>query len=408
LFAWLTTAFLLGAAGRRFLIFGWLGDRIGRGDCDVPQHHSVWRSSPALATSSKASLATARATLSRSAGQWEANGLSAVALVMEMWAVKLAGPFLAGFIGAASNVGFLFDRRRGDFTSATWDANWRWMMLAGAGTCCTLHFYSVLRSRIASLEGRRPKTSHGSPSKPIAEIFGPRFRRTTFDLALRLAESPWSAPGAPFNGFPTWVGSKEFKIAGDPHAFRKGSVCRALQDAGHIHKIASCRRRNHRFASWRSVAGRSDRTTPRLLWAVRSLVGVLHFRCSISSTNTRSISLRSCFLNGDDHGRVLRLAPRSILPELFSHSRSGNRSRGSRSTREEIVGGRWPLFAHWSAGGRCSVPMRKLEQSISLRFTVGPAWAVIWLAPETKRKTVARNKRLFQQSNFFASCRCTS
>ncbi len=101
--AWITAGFLVGAACGGIL-FGWLGDRVGRvramiwsvlayaifsglcGFAETPLQLAILRFFAALGMG----------------GEWSLG----VALVMEVWPSK-SRPLLAGLIGAASNVGFL-------------------------------------------------------------------------------------------------------------------------------------------------------------------------------------------------------------------------------------------------------------------------------------------------------------
>src|SRR3954464_381514 len=100
---WITALFLLGAAAGG-LVFGWLGDKIGRvralsysvliyslfcGGCyfaQTPWHLAALRFISALGMG----------------GEWSLG----VALVMETWPAKHR-PMLAGVIGAAANCGFV-------------------------------------------------------------------------------------------------------------------------------------------------------------------------------------------------------------------------------------------------------------------------------------------------------------
>src|SRR5262245_58227464 len=124
---WITALFLIGAAFGG-LVFGWLGDRIGRvramtlsilvyslftGACffaQVPWHLGALRFVAALGMG----------------GEWSLG----VALVMECWP-RDKRPLLAGVIGAASNVGFSLIAVFGYYFHVTEDS-WRWVMIAGA------------------------------------------------------------------------------------------------------------------------------------------------------------------------------------------------------------------------------------------------------------------------------------
>src|SRR6185295_14588946 len=121
-----TALFLLGAACGG-LIFGWLGDRIGRvramtlsilcyslftGFCyfaAAPWQLGALRFLAALGMG----------------GEWALG----VALVMEVWPENKR-PLLAGLIGAASNVGFLLIGVV-SLQIGSPDKNWRWVLLAG-------------------------------------------------------------------------------------------------------------------------------------------------------------------------------------------------------------------------------------------------------------------------------------
>lgn len=120
-------AFLLGAAAGG-IVFGWLGDKMGRvrtmviailvyslftGACALAQH--PWQ----------LGLFRFLASLGMG-GEWAL----AVALVMEYWPEKHR-PRLAGAIGAAANFGFLFIALVALVKPVTQDS-WRWMMLVGA------------------------------------------------------------------------------------------------------------------------------------------------------------------------------------------------------------------------------------------------------------------------------------
>src|SRR5206468_6802569 len=122
-----TATFLLGAAAGG-LVFGWLGDRIGRVRAmlmsvlayslftglnyfaQAPWHLALFRFIAALGMG----------------GEWSLG----VALVMEAWP-RDKRPLMAGVIGAAANFGYLLIAVIGVKFPIT-QANWRYIMLVGA------------------------------------------------------------------------------------------------------------------------------------------------------------------------------------------------------------------------------------------------------------------------------------
>src|SRR4029077_19507356 len=174
---YVTALFLLGAAGGG-LVFGWLGDRIGRvramslsiltysifsGFCyfaQEPWHLGVLRFVSALGMG----------------GEWSLG----VALVMECWPERHR-PRLAGAIGAASNVGFALIGLLTLSFKVTVDS-WRWVMLVGAAPALLTFFI-----RLFVPESERWKESvTGIVARPIREIFSPGMLKTTL-LAIAFA-----------------------------------------------------------------------------------------------------------------------------------------------------------------------------------------------------------------------------
>ena len=102
-FSAIVAAFLLGAA-LGGLVFGWLGDRIGRVRAMTLSVlvYSIFSGSCALAHSPWQLAMLRFAASTGMGGEWALG----VSLVAEVWPEK-SRPLLAGLIGAASNVGFL-------------------------------------------------------------------------------------------------------------------------------------------------------------------------------------------------------------------------------------------------------------------------------------------------------------
>jgi SHS family sialic acid transporter-like MFS transporter len=100
---WITAAFLVGAAAGGIL-FGWLGDRIGRVRAMVWSvlTYAIFSGLCGFAESPAQIFVLRLIAALGMGGEWSLG----VALVMEIWPSK-SRPMLAGLIGAASNVGFL-------------------------------------------------------------------------------------------------------------------------------------------------------------------------------------------------------------------------------------------------------------------------------------------------------------
>lgn len=157
----ITALFLLGAAFGGVL-FGWLGDRVGRLRAltysiltysiftglayfaRVPWHLGALRFIAALGMG----------------GEWSLG----VALVMEVWPEKHR-PWLAGVIGAACNLGIALIAFLGMFFSVT-QQSWRWVVLVGA-LPAALTF--LLRLFVPESE-RWKQATLNAPVKPFTEI----------------------------------------------------------------------------------------------------------------------------------------------------------------------------------------------------------------------------------------------
>ena len=194
-FGFITAVFLVGAA-LGGVLFGWLGDRIGRvhamtasvlvysvftGACyfaDSPWHLAILRFIAALGMG----------------GEWALG----VALVMETWP-GIARPVLAGLIGAASNVGFLLI---GIVTLSfrVNQENWRWVMLVGAAPAVLTFFI-----RIFVPESERWKSAVVERTKsPLIEVFGPGQLKTTL-LAIAFGSIALVGTWGSVQWIPSWV-----------------------------------------------------------------------------------------------------------------------------------------------------------------------------------------------------------
>jgi MFS family permease len=206
--SYIVALFLLGAASGGVL-FGWLGDKIGRvrammlsilayslftGCCyfaRAPWHLGSLRFLAALGMG----------------GEWSLG----VALVMEYWPEKLR-PLMAGVIGAAGNVGYLLIAVVAGLIPVTPDS-WRWLFLVGA-----LPALLVIFIQICVPESQRWKESvQKDAAKPLREIiFGRGLRKATL-LAILFAAIPLIATWGGVTGFlPLWA--DQLGGRGNPHA----------------------------------------------------------------------------------------------------------------------------------------------------------------------------------------------
>jgi MFS family permease len=193
--AWITAGFLVGAATGG-LLFGWLGDRVGR------VRAMVWSVLTYAIFSGLCGFATTPLQIAvlrfiaalGMGGEWSLG----VALVMEIWPAK-SRPMLAGLIGAAANVGFLAIALVGivlaQFIGAAADAlraiglseasvtqligsdnsGWRLLMFVGA-TPALLTFFV----RIFVPESQRWRhAARGAPPARVGEIFQSGLRAKT-------------------------------------------------------------------------------------------------------------------------------------------------------------------------------------------------------------------------------------
>ena len=171
--SYITAGFLLGAAAGG-LLFGWLGDKIGRvramaasilayslftGACyfvTAPWHLLVFRALAALGMG----------------GEWALG----VALVMECWPENKR-PLMAGVIGAAANVGYA------SIGLMTWIFpvrldSWRWVMLAGA-VPALLALFVVAMVPESQRWKESVKKAGPTHTHPLKEVFGPALWKTT-------------------------------------------------------------------------------------------------------------------------------------------------------------------------------------------------------------------------------------
>ncbi|HLQ37526.1 MAG TPA: MFS transporter [Planctomycetota bacterium] len=219
---YITASFLVGAAFGG-LLFGWLGDRIGRVRAmalsilayslftgsgyfaSAPWHLAVFRFVAALGMG----------------GEWALG----VALVMECWPER-SRVLLAGIIGAAANVGFLLVALIAMWLPIT-QHDWRFMMLIGVLPAALVFF---IRLFVPESERWRAAVAARS-AQPLREIFAKGARKNTL-LAITFAAVALIGTWGCVEWLPLWAE----QLVGKDHPGEKAFVM-VLRSTG---AVAGC------------------------------------------------------------------------------------------------------------------------------------------------------------------------
>ena len=191
----ITACFLVGAAGGG-LVFGWLGDRIGRVKAMALSilTYSLVTGLGYFAQSPEQLGAVRFLSALGMGGQWSLG----VALVMECWPEKWR-PMLAGAIGAAANVGFLLVGVTARLHQVT-PESWRWMMVVAA-----LPAFLVVFIMAFVPESERWKQSvQAGKSHPVREVFAAGLRGRTL-LAIAFASVALIGTWGSVQWLPLWA-----------------------------------------------------------------------------------------------------------------------------------------------------------------------------------------------------------
>jgi MFS family permease len=208
-FAWIQCAFLFGAAAGG-LVFGWLGDHIGRARAMALSilTYSVFAATVSLAEAPWHFAALWFLACTGVGGMWP-NG---VALVSEAWS-NVSRPALAGVIGTSANIGiFLFATlaRKESITPE----HWRWAMLVGA-IPVVLGLFALLAvpesPKWLAAQTRHPESSTSAAVVSTADVFRSPLVWVTL-VGIVLATTPviggwgtanWMTPWSEKAGSPT-------------------------------------------------------------------------------------------------------------------------------------------------------------------------------------------------------------
>ena len=205
---YITALFLLGAAGGG-LLFGWLGDKIGRVRAMVASiiTYSLFTGACYFVTAAWQMGAFRFLAALGMGGEWSLG----VALVMECWPEKRR-PLMAGVIGAAANFGYAL------IGLVTWKippgpGSWRWVMLAGAVPAVLALWISLkVPESHRWRESVKTRTTH-----PLAEVLGRNLLWTTL-LAIAFASVALIGTWGSVQWLPLWAD----KMAGKTLLHAKG------------------------------------------------------------------------------------------------------------------------------------------------------------------------------------------
>jgi MFS family permease len=216
-----TCAFLIGAAVGG-LIFGWLGDRIGRARAMGMSilWYGLFIGIVYLVETPARMSALIFLSCLGVGGMWP-NG---VALVSEAWP-NVSRPTLSGLIGASANLGFMLNAWFASTYEVTVDS-WRWMMIVGMipGVILGVLVLVLVPESPSWLAGRsQAKKIATRTASPVRQVFSPPLLKYTL-LGIALGTIPtmgnwgsanWTVPWADQVGAPELKGHIQFmKSAG--------------------------------------------------------------------------------------------------------------------------------------------------------------------------------------------------
>jgi SHS family sialic acid transporter-like MFS transporter len=350
----ITALFLLGAAAGG-LVFGWLGDRIGRvramtlsvlayslftGLCYLA--HSPWQ------------LGAFRFIAALGMGGEWALG---VALVMEIWPQDKR-PLMAGLIGAAANVGYALIAVIAIYFKITIDS-WRWVMLVGAAPAL---LSLVIMYFVPESEKWKHSVQKG-PSRPIREIFSAGLLKSTL-LAIAFASIALIVTWGIVQWIPLWAD----QMTGG----KKPEVKAYIQFVSSIGAILGCM-----IAAL--VGGKLGRRPVYFGLCLCSLLACVYLFQGFSSYSNTFLAMVGVvgFFTAAFYGWLPL-----YLPELFP-----TRVRATGQGLAFNFGRILAAYGAWNMGDVMAFFDKSYSKAgtvVVMIYLVG--MVIIWLAPETKDK----------------------
>lgn len=195
-FAWYICAFLLGAAAGG-LLFGWLGDRIGRAKAmalSILCYSIV--TGVTFFVSAPWQLLVLRFVACLGVGGMWPNG---VALISEAWS-DVSRPLLSGLIGMSANLGFMM-LSAASIAKPITPENWRWVTLAGAAPVVV----GVLAWFLVPESPRWRRETDKQSRSALGEMFRPPLLRLTL-IGICLGAVPLMGNWGSANWMVPWAG----------------------------------------------------------------------------------------------------------------------------------------------------------------------------------------------------------
>lgn len=348
----ITALFLIGAACGG-LLFGWLGDRLGRVRAMILSvlAYSIFTGCCYLATSPwHLGFFRFLAALGMG-GEWSLG----VALVMECWPEKHR-PLLSGAIGAASNVGYALIALVGLQFPVTRDS-WRWVMLAGAVPALLTLF---IARYVPESERWKASVKQGA-AHPLQEVFSGALWKRTW-LAIAFASIALIGTWGSVQWLPLWA---DKLTGGQVHTAKALTQIMTATGAIIACLIAPI------------LGGKIGRRPVYFLLCLASLGSCAYlFRC-VTEYNARFLIM--AFMVGGATAAFYGWLP-LYLPELFP-----TRVRATGQGISYNFGRILAAFGALQMGqlmGYFGGSYAKAGATISLVYVLG--MALIWLAPETK------------------------
>jgi len=361
-FAWYQCAFLAGAAAGG-LVFGWLGDRIGRarGMAASILTYSVLAGAAYLTQSPSQLLVVWFLACLGVGGMWP-NG---VALVAEAWS-GMSRPMVAGVIGTSANVGILLLASVASKVAITPD-NWRWVMLVGASPIVIglLALVAVPESP-RWLAARREQSAGEQAPTPIGEVFRAPLLGITL-VGIVLATIPLIGGWGSANWMIPWAGEAG-EAASPPDPYLKARVGQARAVTGMIGSL---------LGGW--VASLVGRRRSYFLVSLFAL-GIAQFVFWRLIPTDRSFMVWVAAL-GFFSGIYFGWLP-LFLPELFP-TRIRSTGAGVSFNFGRILTA-VTIFATGALMEFFAGDYARIGKVTSLVYALG--MLIIWLAPDTSRK----------------------